>query len=214
MEYKYGNSWERYSINSGEVWCDTSGSQVSVGDIRYWFPEYLLGADMVYSDPPWNMGNANCFLTKSGCSDYINSFGEFYDVFFRRIEEISPSVCYVEIGKQNVDIFYARMEEIFPVVQKWDIVYYKKNPCFLIRGSAAPTTVDFTGMDDSSAPLLAVSSECPKCVADIVTGQGLTAMAAWRQNVKFVGVEINKRRLAVAIDRVNSIGGCYARSVS
>ena len=214
MKWKYGNSWEKYPIEKNEIWIDkNSNSIVSVYNITKDFPEYMLDADMVYCDSPWNLGNANCFITKASSKEYINSFDEFYNHLFQHIKSIKPYCCYLEIGKQYIGTFKNEMLKIFPSIQTWQITYYKKNPCFLIRGGHLDyQEFNFENKDDTETPLLAIKAEKPKCVADLCTGQGLTAIAAYRSNVRFVGTELNKRRLAVAIDKVNKLGGCYEKN--
>jgi len=215
MIYRYGDSWEKYPIRAGEIWSEArTGSIVSVRDITAVMPVYMLKADMVYCDPPWSLGNVNCFYTKAGHMDRISDFGEFSRLLFERIQQIGPKVCYVEIGKQNREMFLSRMREIFSVVQYWEIRYYNKYPCFLIRGGSFFQEFNFAKYDDSNTPFFTIEVEEPNCIADLCTGQGLTAVAAFRNGRRFVGTELNPRRLAVAIDRVNKLGGEYARSVS
>lgn len=217
MKFIYGDSWEKYPIKTGETWIERdTGSIVSVCDIIETLPDYMMVADMVYVDPPWNLGNANGFYTKAGLQDrYIDNFSAFYKKLFSRITAIKPRVCYIEVGLQNKLLFMAEMVTChFPMMQAWDITYYRKNPCVLIRGGDKFQTFDFTGMDEADTPSIAIEQEKPRVVADLCTGQGLTAIAAYRQGKKFVGTELNPRRLAVAIDRVNKIGGKYECAVS
>ena len=61
---------------------------------------------------------------------------------------------------------------------------------------------------------MALQNEVCNTVADLCTGQGLTAVAAYKLGKRFLGTELNPRRLAVAIDKVNKLGGQYARSTS
>lgn len=218
MKYRYGDSWERYPIVEGEVWIEAiTGSRVSVCDITgACLPDYMLSREigMVYCDPPWSLGNVNAFYTKAGRSDYIERFSDFYAALFGWIAFVRPNVCYLEIGKQNLSVFLLEFGRIFPVVQQWEITYYRENPCFLLRGGASGQRFDFTGLDDADTPWAAVNAEDEPVIADPCTGQGLTARAAFHVGRRFFGTELNPRRLAVAIDRVNKMGGAYARAVS
>lgn len=214
-KFKYGDSWEKYPIKEGEVWADAAtGSMVSVCDITSGLPSWMTRADMIYCDPPWNLGNVNSFYTKAGRTDYKDHFREFYGALFSQIRRIAPTVCYLEIGKQNLSVFQSELQTIFRVVQEWPITYYKKNPCFLLRGGPSLQSFDFAGMDEADTPFEAIKNESVGIVADLCTGQGLTAVAAYRNERGFVGTELNPRRLAVAIDRVNKLGGNYACTVS
>jgi len=216
MKYLYGKSWEKYPIKENEVWYDAqTKSSLMVCDIIKDFPDFMLKADMIYCDPPWNMGNANCFYTKAGKEkDYIRQFFDFFSFLFDRIQQISPACCYLEIGKQNKGIFFDGLKQLFPIVQIWKIKYYNKFPCYLLRGSISSINFDYTGIDDAKTPYLAIKNENPLCIADLCTGQGLTAIACYKLGQRFVGTELNKRRLAVAIDKVNKLGGKYEGPIS
>jgi len=172
-------------------------------------PAFLFSADMVYCDPPWNLGNVNSFYTKSGFSPYMDQYIEFYRQLFSYIACIHPDVCYLEIGKQYLPDFKLEMDKLFPFVQVWPVTYYKKNSSYLVRGGIRPTDVDFTGMDDMDTPWFAIKSEKPNCVADLCTGRGLTAISAFKLGKRFVGTELNKRRLAVAIDKITALGAQF-----
>jgi DNA modification methylase len=215
-KWKYGDSWERFPIELGQTWCDeTTGSKVTVCDLRNGIPDYMLKADMIYCDPPWNQANVNCFYTKAGITDnYVDRFDQFYDALFHCIGRIAPKCCYLEIGRQNKTVFIEELAKLFPVVQQWPITYYRKNLCYLLRGGHKRQHYDFAGIDDIKTPQLAVEVEPTQTVADLCTGQGLTPVAAFNNDKRFVGTELNKRRLAVAIDRVNKLGGKYEGPIS
>ncbi len=211
-EWKYGDAWEEYPISEGEIWANkASGSMISVHDIRNQLPDYMMRAEMIYCDSPWSKGNANAFITKAGMDNYINDFNDFMDVLFGRIDEISPKVCYLEIGKQHLGDFKRRMNEIFPEIQVWEIKYYKKNVCYLVRGGYDICSYDYIGMDDEETPLAAIEYEHPLSVADLCTGRGLTMLAAHKYGATFYGTELNKRRLAVAIERAERMGVHYEK---
>lgn len=214
MKFFYGDSWEKYPIEEGEIWAEkASGSKVSVCDITKGLPDYMFDADMIYCDPPWSLGNANSFITKAGKTEHIHAFSDFYACLFSYILNVKAKSCYVEIGKQYRTVFEREMRQIYPSVLMWEITYYKKNPCFLIRGGRhACHGVDFDGRDDAETPHIAISMEGPESVSDPCTGQGLTAIAAYKLGKRFLGTELNKRRLAVAIDKANRIGAQYEKS--
>jgi len=211
MKFLYGKSWEKYPIQENETWFGgRDNSCLTVCDIRDYIPAHMLLADMIYCDPPWDQGNANSFLTKADKDSYIDDFQQFYNPLFRRISMVSPKICYLEIGKRNLIKFQEKLAERFPVIQTWEVTYFKKHPCYLLRGGRHPQNYDFNGMDEAVIPEIAIRVENPECVADLCTGRGLTAVAAYKLKKRFVGTELNKRRLAVAIERINKIGGKYA----
>jgi hypothetical protein len=143
----------------------------------------------------------------------VTDFNDFMDVLFERIALIDPVVCYLEIGKRHVADFEERLGKIFPSAQVWPITYYKKKPCYLIRGGKVPTDANFSGIDEELTPSLAIQAENPTCVADLCTGRGLTLLAAHANGKQFVGTELNKRRLAVAIEKANKMGVHYGKNI-
>jgi len=215
MRYLYGKSWEKYPIEENEKWVDkNTQSELIVKDILKGLPESMYDVDMFYFDPPWSQSNITCFLTKAG-KQYRIDYNEFIDVIFMYIENIQPKVVYMEIGKQNLNMILNKFNDIFEYVQHWQIKYYKKNPCYLIRGSNhSIVDVDFTDLDDSITPFIAIENEKDlhvNVIGDFCTGQGLTALAALENNKRFIGVELNKRRMAVTIDKCNKKGANYVR---
>lgn len=209
-KWLYGDSWEAYPIEAGRPWGTSDGSVVAVHDIRDPLPGFMLDADMVFCDPPWNQGNVNTFVTKAGLDAYVASFNEFLDPFFNHLVQIAPRVVFLEMGKQSLSEVLRRLAERYKYVQHWPITYYHKHPCFLIRASTvAPTPVNYCGIDDEDAPFITARSEQPTVLADLCTGRGLTLQAAHDVGAVFRGTELNKRRLAVSISKGVAMGQDY-----
>lgn len=209
----YGKSWEIYPIEKEEIWIDKdSNSMLEVNDITHKLPIFMMDADMIYTDSPWSLGNVNMFNSKSG-REYMNHFSEFYNPLLKHIKAINPKVCYLEIGKQELDTFFSLLSVVFEHVQSWKITYYGNKECYLLRGGINPVDFNYTGFDDKETPYSAIYLEKPICVADFCTGRGLTALAANKFDVRFVGTELNKRKLAVCIDKCNKKGMNYEKSI-
>lgn len=207
-KWEYGNSWDKFPINIGQTWVEMkTNSSFAVHDLFDPLPAFMMSGDMIYCDPPWTLGNVNSFVTKNHSSKYISNFKDFYTQLFAQVGVIAPRVCFLEIGKKHVDEFNTEMGKLFPTVQVWKTTYYKKHPCFLLRGGYEPASFDYTGSDDEDTPSLAIRNESPSCVADLCTGRGLTAVSAISQNKRFVGIELNPRRMAVTLDKVSKKGG-------
>lgn len=206
----YGNSWEKYPITEGEQW-KFDKSIISVNDITKGLPEYMLQADMIYCDPPWELKNVNMFNSKSGRA-YMDHFNEFYEPLFFHIERINPKVCYLQVGKPSLEIFKDKLEQQFETVQIWDILYYRKHHCYLLRGgNDAGCDFDFTNIDDTVTPIKAVEYEKPQYVADFCAGRGLTAEACFINGSHFLGTELNRRKLAVLIERSRKYGNGFEK---
>lgn len=199
MKWLYGDAWERFPIKEGEVW-GTELGLVAVHNLFNPLPEFMCEADLLFIDPPWNLGNLNTFYTKAGRTDYRDSFAEFTDAVFARISEINPRTCYIEMGKQNVNVYENRLREMFPVVQRWQVTYYRRSPCFILRGSDSHTRRDYTGMDETDVIREMADTEDYQVAGDFVMGRGLVGLAAHDSGNRFVGTELNPRRLACLLD--------------
>ena len=63
-KWEYDGSIKKYPIAPGEVW-EQEGNKVAINDIFDGLPAFMKEADLVFIDPPWNLGNANAFVTKA-----------------------------------------------------------------------------------------------------------------------------------------------------
>lgn len=209
--WSYGDAWERYPIRLGEVWGLANGSRVAVHNLFDPLPAFLAAADLVFVDPPWNLGNLNTFYTKAGRDDYKDSFAEFADALFVRLAELAPHTCYIEIGRQAVDDFARRLGALYPALQRWPVTYYRKHPTWIIRGGGAPTTQDLTGIDEARCIEIVARQESYATIGDPCMGRGLVGMAAYKAGKPFVGSELNPRRLACLLDKLAKAGATVTR---
>ena len=205
-KWLYGDAWEYFPIAFGQIWGLANGSRVAVHNIFDPLPDFMAQADLIFVDPPWNLGNLNTFYTKAGRKDYLASFVPFADALFRRIAKISPQTCYIEIGNQNVDNFIDRMGLLYPVLQRWPVTYYRKHPTWIIRGSLSPTPLDLTGIDEACCIQIIAQSEIYETIGDLCMGRGLVGLAAYAAGKPFVGTELNPRRLAVLLQKLAQRG--------
>lgn len=211
MQYRYGNAWEEFPIKAGEVWgIPENGSRVAVHNIFDPLPRFMLSADMLFIDPPWNQGNLNAFYTKAGRADY-QEWEDFEDALVRRILEVDPAICYIEMGNQFVEQWRARLAQLYPVVQHWPVVYYRSHPTNILRGGPAPTAQDFTGLDEARVIQLVARLEQYNVLGDLCMGQGLVGLAAYKAGQPFVGTELNQRRLANLLQKLARCGAHVQR---
>lgn len=192
----------------GEAWEVSPGnSKLAVHDIFDPLPEFMKTADLIFVDPPYNLSALNSFYTKAGRTDYLSDFDDFAGILFERIGEIGPRTTYIEIGRQNVEDFYQRLGQLYPHQQRWPVVYYKKHPTWLIRGSEAGNIdYDFTGIDEAECIKRIAKIEDYQVMGDLCMGQGLVGLAAWEVGKSFVGTELNKRRLANLLQKLAKRG--------
>lgn len=211
-KWNYGGAHERFPIEDGELWeVDGGRGLLKVHDLYDELPHFTQTADMIIVDPPWNLGNVNTFYTKAEKQgEHQNTYHEFYVQLFKQIDVVNPHTIFIEIGKQNVENFIAELEQRFKFVQKWDITYYKKYPCHYLRASNRSTTnFDYSNWDEWDAILKSLEIEDYETVLDLCMGQGLVAEGAYVNGKKFIGLELNKKRLAVVIERIAKLGGTW-----
>lgn len=205
-KWLYGDSWEKFPINDGEVW-QAGKNVLSVRDLTNldnldFFGQFQF--DMSYIDPPWNTGNINSFYKKAGFPEK-KEFEIFIEKLLNLVKQYSPKLNYLEMGSQNLDFVKHLIISLNGIVANvWKITYYQKHPCFLIRytfGIPSIIDFDFTGIDDDYTPRFAMQFEKDvNTILDLCTGRGLTGRTAHSMGKTFFGTELNKRRLACLLD--------------
>lgn len=222
MNWDYGGHIIEFPIKENEIWGeDRFGSRVMVADISDGVPRIFDGVhiNLLYVDPPWNKGNVNSFITKlSGGKQHISDFfDDFVKPYFQVVKGINPDIFYTEIGKQNVQLFEKMMHSLFEHVQVWKVTYYKKHESFVIRGSNyGEIGFDFTGLDDGRIPGIAIDQEEQngsriETVGDVCMGKGLTLLYANANGKRFIGSELNPKRIALGFYRAKLMGFNYHR---
>ena len=209
-EWNYGNAIERHPIQEGQTAIFDNGSMVKVHNIFDPLPNIMLNADLIFVDPPWNLGNLNAFYTKADRTDYQDSFEKFYKRLFECIAEISPKTCYIEVGKEYLAEFNVEAKRIYKHVTFYNSSYYhrKENICYVIRaGKRKKLPLDY--MDEEDIIEWICANEEYDCIGDLCMGRGLVGLNAYKNGKRFVGTELNPKRLAVLLERITDLGGKY-----
>ena len=97
-DWDYGGAYLRHPCDKGAIAFD-DGSMVKAHDIFNPLPAFMLKADMIFTDSPWNTGNLKSFYSKAKIDPTGQEFGRFYRRLFECVAEIRPKVCYLEIGR-------------------------------------------------------------------------------------------------------------------
>lgn len=187
---------------SGEI--NIGNGIVCVHDIFQPIPEFMKQADCMFVDPPCSKGNLKSFYTKNGT--YLNnSYEEFNNALFRSIDDIKPKYVFIEVFKSNKDFFEVLLKERYSNVSITQSYYYrdKQKVCWIIQGSN-DSLHEIPYLDEQ----LVIEHICKEiefhCIADPCIGRGLVGFYANKYGKKFVGTELNEKRLAVLIDRINN----------
>lgn len=208
----YGGAYLRHSIEGRRVQF-ADGSIVQHHDIFDPMPQFMASADMVFVDPPWNMGNLSAFYTKAGREDY-RQFQDFYRRLFACIGEIAPKICYVEVGKEFLGEFLMEMKRLYRQVTFYNSTYYHRaeNICYVIRGSAKRRRLPLEGIDEENIIAWICANEEFQCIGDLCMGRGLVGRYAHTNSRRFVGTELNHKRLAVLVEKLSEAGLAYELS--
>lgn len=209
MNWNYEDAYKEYPIETG-IAVFTDGSCLKTHDIFQPLPQFMMKADLIFCDPPWNQTNISSFYTKAE-KKFDFDFEKFYARLFECIKQIKPDVCYIEIGKEYLDKFLIELKKIFKYVTFYNSTYYhkKENKCYIIRGSHKYKKPKLDYIDEEDIISWACQNEEYTCIADLCMGRGLVAVNAFKCKKAFVGTELNHKRLSVTIKRLSELGAKY-----
>ena len=202
-EWNYGDAYKRHDMG-GIV--SIGGGRIKVHNIFDELPEFMLEADCIFCDPPCSRANINAFYTKAGRSDYQESFEPFTNRLFECIRAVSPKQVFIEVFKSNRERFTDELKGIFRTVMEYESFYYnnRKNRCWILHAHNQGCEIrhEIGGIDEEKAIAYICENVKFDCIGDFCMGQGLVAKYAARFGRRFVGTELNGKRLAVAVERV------------
>lgn len=205
MAWEYGEVYKKYDM-SGIINIGTG--TVKVHDIFNPLPDYMKNADVIFSDPPCSEGNLKTFYTKADL-EKLKFFEDFQKRFFECVDEIKPKTLFLEVFANNKNSFYNECLKRFKQVIVLDSYYYhnKKNKCWVYYccDEIDPKIVELlNNRDEQKIIELICKNYNFECIGDLCMGRGLVGYYANKYNHKFVGTELNQKRLAVLIDRINN----------
>lgn len=208
--WEYGCAYQRHPVEGQQV-TFADGSIVQPHNLFDPLPEFMRQADLIFVDPPWNVGNINSFYTKAGRDDYQESFLPFLDRLFFRIADIGPRFCYVEIGKEFLADVVIKMRALFRTVTFYNATYFHKrdNLCYVVRGAKTRKKLSLDGLDEENIIEWICANEDYSCIADLCMGRGLVGLNAHANGKRFVGTELNHKRLAVLVEKLYKKGLNY-----
>lgn len=212
MKWDYGDAYKRHPIDTGTA-VFSDGSKLKCHDIFNPLPEFMHEADIVFVDSPWNKGNLRAFYTKAEIEPPETEYTKFYTRLFGCIKEINPKTAYCEIGKEYLADFIVEMRKLYKYVTFYNSTYYHntKNLCYVVRGSEKRNIMRLDGMDEEDIIEWICANEKYDCIADPCMGRGLVAINAAKNGRKFLGTELNHKRLSVALESLNHMGYDYKK---
>ncbi len=103
------------------------------------------------------------------------------------------------------------MKKLYPIVTFFNSTYYhKKNSlCYVIRGSQKRKKLPLNGMDEEDIIEWITVYEGYNVIGDLCMGRGLVGVNAHKNGQRFVGTELNGKRLSVMLEKISNAGGKY-----
>ena len=200
--WEYGGAYKKYDMD-GLIKAGTG--TVKVHNLFDPLPEFMKQADCIFSDPPCSTGNINSFYTKADRTDYQIDYMPFAKRFFECVDEIAPKTLFIEVFAANRKYFMEQCKERFEYVREYESTYYHKKTCrcWIIQASHEPITeYPFNDMDEENVIEYICKNHPYECICDPCMGMGLVGFFANKYGRKFVGTELNKKRLAVLLERI------------
>lgn len=202
MKFNYGDFYKKYDMN-GEIKIGTG--IVKVHDIFNPLPEFMEQADVIFCDPPCSKINIKTFYTKADMlfnNDYLN----FVKVLFENIKIINPKILFLEVFKSNKNLFIDECKKLYKNIEVKDSFYYhnKKNKCWILicSNDEIPNLSD--NIDEQDYIEWICKNINYNCIGDLCMGRGLVGFYSNKYGKKFVGTELNKKRLAVLLERIKN----------
>lgn len=204
--WDYGGIYRAYDM-AGEIPLPNN-SRVAVCDWIQQMPEFMKQADTLLVDPPWNIGNVNTFYTKADQAHVSLDFHSFSRHLFRRIDEIEPKFLFIEMGKEYLGWYLEECRKRFKYVTFYNSTYYRKreNKCYVIHAtndSKRRRYKELEDLDEAAIIEWLCKNHDYKCIGDLCMGTGLVGKGAFLNGRRFVGTELNPKRLALLVDFIS-----------
>jgi len=226
-DWKYGDAGDRYPVKPGTLW-EAGPHLLACGDLtnRDHYRALLTPAmfsfirvPLVYVDPPWTQSLLTGFRTKAKAPASDQSLEDFTRTLLEPLSTLPRQPTILMEGSAQpkaMDAVLAAVDTItdLAVRQVWNITYFGDKPGLLywITGHddpVDPQSLGFHDMDDAHTPAHAIEAftEEGNFVLDPCLGRGLTAMTCQALGRRCIGMELNPRRLAVALDTLHKKHG-------
>ena len=202
MKYNYKDYYKKYDM-SGIINIGTG--IVKVHNIFDVLPDFMKQADCLFIDVPGRQNDLSSYYTKAGLTSKVD-YNSFFNRLFECIDAIGPNKLFIEVFKDFKDKYIDACKQRYKYVKIYDSFYFnnKNNKCWIIHSSNENIDIPLHNIDEEKA----IERICDiigfDCIGDLLMGQGLVGYYANKYNRKFVGTELNKKRLAVLLERINT----------
>jgi len=176
--------------------------------------ESLEGPFLVYSDPPWNPGNATYWRTHAGKAPCY-SYARFLDSWVAIGAECQMRGTLGIFTEQSANPLHKQLlldavarhsGWTMPLIEEWTVYYGSpgsqsvRRPNTLLHFGREKLRTDPSGMAGESMTIRACAglAQPIRCVIDPCMGKGMTSRMAHYFGWNCIGSEINPKRLEVA----------------
>ncbi len=200
-KFEYRGFYQKYDM-TGEI--EIGKGVVKVHDIFDALPEFMKQADCLFIDPPCNEGNLKSFYTKADLEKQF-SIDAFNNRLFELIDEINPKSLFIETFKSNNEVMWHYLLDRGYVIKEFESYYYgaSKNKCWILYASKKDNEFEIPFFDEEKVIEYICKNLDFDCIGDLCMGKGLVGFYANKYNKKFVGTELNKKRLACLLEHIN-----------
>ena len=195
--YKQYDMTKEISIGTGIV---------KVHDIFQTLPDFMKQADVILSDPPYNQSALSSFYTKAEIKEK-KRFADFFNRFFEIVDEINPKILILEIGVQQEPMYLEAITGRYSNIVVKNALYYNKEKCLFIIASnddIPEFLKDMPELNEEKVIDLVCENLDYECICDPCMGTGLVGWYSNKYGKKFVGTELNKKRLALLVEGINT----------
>jgi len=204
-------------IKIGDV-ATVAVADIEKGDIPKFIRKVKISPTVVYSDPPWNAGNATSFRTKAGLPRKVVFMEGFMKQFLKGVKY---KKVFIEMGFQKVKEVEDLIKEAGGVVYKtYEVKYYKKHESRLIwcgwGVNSVQEKIDLTGYDDNDLPTIVIQHYTDKndVIFDPCTGvEACTPLAAISAGRYYLGTELSPYRLCRSIHEIVKKSGGEVKKI-
>lgn len=206
MKWEYGELYKKYDM-SGEIHIGTG--IVKVHDIFNPIPDFMKKADIIFSDPPYNKSALRSYYTKAELEEKPESFESFFYRFIECVDIISPKLLVLEVGEKQTDMYMQELSKMYKNTLVKESYYYgnKNQKCNILifcNEDIPQPLKELPYMDEEKVIEYLCKNIEYSCIGDLCMGKGLVGYYSNKYGKKFVGTELNPKRLAVCCERVTT----------
>ena len=179
---------------------------VKVHDIFNPLPAFMKEADVILSDPPYNQSALSSFYTKADIKEKPR-FNDLFNRFFEIVDEINPRILILEIGIPQEQMYMELLSAKYKNVIAKEALYYNREHCMFLIASNEDIPSFFYELpliDEEKIIDIICKNLDYKCICDPCMGTGLVGWYSNKYGKKFVGTELNKKRLGLLVESLTN----------